>query len=347
MSVNISSSDTKLNVSEHCQSTLDQANDATRWVTLGFLICILVSTIILNVSVIYVVNRKVQHKRQTRFLLTSMAVVDLLVGVSIMPFAIYNLVFDDMARQLTRRFCDVFNALDVTFSSMSIFLLTVLTIERYVAICRPFQYHKYCEAKVLGAAYCSAWILLLTLSFWTILTDIDTTGMELSNCTKLEHSGRCHFKISVYFEWISLSISVIIPGILIIFFNVRVARYVKMTSFKSNSIKRMSKPTVDHKKRQKSRQSKHVRAAKTVAILTACFLICWSPFSFLHLTTSITGRRGIPTALFDVTLWLGYVNSAVNPALYLLLQGQLCSRIRISLLNARQTVTVTDATHVG
>ncbi|CAJ0575431.1 unnamed protein product, partial [Mesorhabditis spiculigera] len=59
------------------------------------------------------------------------------------------------------------------------------------------------------------------------------------------------------------------------------------------------------------RLSLEIKAAKTVAIVTGCFILCWLGFSLvygLNLKTS--------PVMWSILFWLGYLNSALNPVIY-------------------------------
>lgn len=56
--------------------------------------------------------------------------------------------------------------------------------------------------------------------------------------------------------------------------------------------------------------SLEIKAAKTVAIVTGCFIFCWLGFSILYGFSIETND-----VVWSVVFWLGYLNSALNPGL--------------------------------
>ena len=69
--------------------------------------------------------------------------------------------------------------------------------------------------------------------------------------------------------------------------------------------------------RTKSRKatSKSLKAVKTVSIVVVCFLVCWLPFSVYILVLTLTGEAGSHQLMWFI-LWLGYLNSSLNPIFY-------------------------------
>ncbi|CAJ0920605.1 unnamed protein product, partial [Mesorhabditis belari] len=59
------------------------------------------------------------------------------------------------------------------------------------------------------------------------------------------------------------------------------------------------------------RLSLEIKAAKTVAIVTGCFILCWLGFALVYGLSLQTSR-----VMWSILFWLGYLNSALNPVIY-------------------------------
>ncbi|KAJ8913838.1 hypothetical protein NQ315_003747 [Exocentrus adspersus] len=72
------------------------------------------------------------------------------------------------------------------------------------------------------------------------------------------------------------------------------------------------------KEKKESLEAKRERkAAKTLAIITGAFVMCWLPFFILALLMPLCGDGcTISDYIMSFALWLGYFNSTLNPVIY-------------------------------
>lgn len=62
------------------------------------------------------------------------------------------------------------------------------------------------------------------------------------------------------------------------------------------------------------------KAAKTLGVIMGAFLFCWLPFFTWYLTNALCGAAcQTPHAVESTLFWVGYLNSAINPIIYALL----------------------------
>ncbi|KAG8442125.1 hypothetical protein GDO86_011065 [Hymenochirus boettgeri] len=62
--------------------------------------------------------------------------------------------------------------------------------------------------------------------------------------------------------------------------------------------------------------SRDKKAAKSLAILVSVFALCWAPYSFLVSIRAACQGSCIGSLWYEITIWLLFSNSAINPILY-------------------------------
>ncbi|XP_038649466.1 melanin-concentrating hormone receptor 1 [Scyliorhinus canicula] len=253
----------------------------------------------------------------------SLATADLLFLLG-MPFTIHQLIRD---RQWVfgQFMCKAVTVLDVTNQFTTVGIVTVLCVDRYIAIVHPTtEKRTICRTVVVNVL---VWLgsLLLTVPVMLYSRTIQMGGSEI--CVLDLPSGP---KDMYWYTLYQSVLGFIIPLIII-------STFYSMTLFHVfKSLRRVG--------RKQSVQAK--RATKTVLMVIAVFLVCWLPFHVMQVLnlTSLT-----PTSLFHyiyhVSICLSYAHSCINPLLLLFFtknfQERLCGAVKKRNLSSNVKLTTT------
>ncbi|XP_076228237.1 octopamine receptor beta-1R isoform X3 [Nomia melanderi] len=306
----------------------------------GIIMGSIITTAVLgNALVIASVRRHRRLRVVTNCYVVSLAAADLLVAMCAMTFNASAELSG--GKWLFGRFmCDVWNSLDVYFSTASILHLCCISVDRYYAIVSPLEYTVIMRQGTVGCMLGSAWVLPALISFIPIFMGWYTTQEQLDYMVK--NPEICSFVVNRPYAVISSCVSFWIPGLVMIVMYYKIykeaVRQRKALSRTSsnivlNSVHHHRSSTRQHHHQQmllqaaaetgtsirqqtKSWRAEH-KAARTLGIIMGAFLLCWLPFFLWYLTTSLCGEACYcPDTVVSVLFWIGYFNSALNPLIY-------------------------------
>ncbi|KAK9747016.1 7 transmembrane receptor (rhodopsin family) [Popillia japonica] len=240
--------------------------------------------------------------------------------------------------------CDVWNSLDVYFSTASILHLSCISVDRYYAIVRPLKYPISMTKRVVALMICATWISPAVLSFLPIFMGWYTTPENQVDRTK--HSDKCAFIVNKPYAVISSSISFWIPCTIMIFTYFAIFREANkqekelysrhgaaMLLHQNNTNGDMlsnsggSSKTLMHeinqdlhhtptKEKNIIKMKREHKAARTLGIIMGTFILCWLPFFSWYIITSLCTTCYNPDSLITTVFWIGYFNSTLNPVIY-------------------------------
>ncbi|XP_055498612.1 melanin-concentrating hormone receptor 1-like [Leucoraja erinacea] len=225
----------------------------------------------------------------------SLAIADLLFLLG-MPFTIHQLVRD--RHWIFGQFmCKAVTVMDVSNQFTTVGIITVLCIDRYIAIVHPTTERRTMRWTVLVNGL--VWLVSLSLTVPVMLYSRTLQMGDFEICAVDLPSGA---KDMYWYTLYQSILGFIIPLIII-------STYYSLTLYHVfKSLRRMG--------RKQSVQAK--RATKTVLMVIAVFLVCWSPFHVMQVL-NLTAMH--PTMLFHyiyhISICLSYAHSCINPLLLL------------------------------
>lgn len=284
-----------------------------------------------NATVIFVIITRSSRIDVSRFLICNLAVADLCMGVYLGLLAIVDASTRGNFRsygvewQLSNG-CKTAGFLAVLSSETSVFTLTVITVERYIAITHALDITKKMSLKKTSIVMLTGWCFALTVATLPLF--------KVSDYTK--------FSVCLPFETGDMKSLVYVTTVLILngsAFIVILTCYVKIYSAIRGS---------------NAWNTNDSRTAQRMALLVFTDFACWAPITFLSLAAAFGGDF---VSLKDAKIFTVFVfplNSCANPFLYAIFTGQfkrdctnLCRRVKTSqipkITNSRRKYSISSA----
>ncbi|XP_068228657.1 alpha-1A adrenergic receptor-like [Palaemon carinicauda] len=165
---------------------------------------IVVLTIGGNVLVLLAVFMSRNLRSSTHYLIVNLAVADLLLGTTVLPFSATLEVSGKW--YFGQIFCEVWATADVLCCTASIWSLCVISLDRYVGVTRPLAYSTIMTEKRMCVLIGAVWVLSIVISIgpafgWKTPPDPDPTV-----CTVNQQLGYVLFSVTGSFYLPSLCI---------------------------------------------------------------------------------------------------------------------------------------------
>ncbi|KAM8723563.1 somatostatin receptor type 2-like isoform 1-T2 [Acanthopagrus schlegelii] len=284
-------SDLPLNITDH---RLDKTSTVVI-TCMYFLVC----TVGLcgNALVIYVILRYAKMKTVTNIYILNLAVADVLFMLGL-PFIAIQLAL--VHWPFGPVLCRVVMTVDSLNQFTSIFCLTVMSIDRYLAVVHPIKSTKWRKPRMAKTINIAVWGVSLMVNLPIVIYSGIITMPDGPYCTivwpKPEETYYTAFMFYTFILGFFLPLTVICMCYLFIIIKV-----------KSSGIR------VGSRRKRSER-----KVTRMVSIVVAVFVFCWLPF-YVFNVTSVTGTISTTPILrstFAFVVVLGYANSCANPILY-------------------------------
>ncbi|XP_061674755.1 opioid receptor, delta 1b [Syngnathoides biaculeatus] len=253
-----------------------------------------------NVLVMYGVVRYTKMKTATNIYIFNLALADAL-ATSTLPFQSANYLMSTWP--FGELLCKAVIAIDYYNMFTSIFTLTMMSVDRYVAVCHPIRaldFRTPAKAKIIN------------ICIW-ILSSVIAVPVMIMAVTRVTGKGNVDCRIIFpqpdwYWDTVT-KICVFIFAFLVPVLVITVCYGLMILRLKSVRLLSGSK--------EKDRNLR--RITRMVLVVVAAFIICWTPihiFIIVRTIVKIDNKNLLVMASWHLCIALGYTNSSLNPVLY-------------------------------
>ncbi|KAG9282310.1 trace amine-associated receptor 1-like [Astyanax mexicanus] len=270
-----------------------------------FFSSVVILTVLGNLFVIITIFHFKQLHMPTNYLVLSLAVTDLLLGVIYMPPCMVQSV--ETCWYLGHLFCKIYNSSGIMLCTASILNLSFISIDRYYAVCHPLLYHNKISSFVTFLMIFICWSVATVVGFGIIFLEINLLGVEEFYHEHVACEGGCVMFQSTTSSTSSSLFSFYIPGVVMLSIYIKIFRVAQKQAKSIQDSKCKNTESVLSKEEKK--------ATKTLAVILGMFLSLWMPFFICNILNPFTGYL-IPPIFFDMLAWIGLMNSTCNPIVY-------------------------------
>ncbi|KAJ3638763.1 hypothetical protein MTP99_002097 [Tenebrio molitor] len=313
------------------------------FLVIGLYVPVFITALLANVLVVWVVIKEQYMRRSpwpyfsvtyfetvTNYFLVNLSIADLFVALVCMPnaaYAAYTSVYS-----FGEYACKISAYLQCVSVASSIFTITAMAVDRYLAITRPFGFFYRCfNKRTTTIIILLMWILSLAL-FMPVLLVTGTSQLEYIEVQNKSLYINVHF-CGEHWEKSSMSpvqqalgitwfiFMFVLPGLIILF------AYSMMSRTLCSGV-----PPFDNNDGVTCMQQRNrlMRSRKRVAcillLLAFIFAGCWLPYHVVNLLGDVGNDNYKELTMY--LLLLGHANSALNPVIYCALSRRFRNSIK-------------------
>ncbi|XP_070688544.1 leukotriene B4 receptor 1-like [Pempheris klunzingeri] len=247
-----------------------------------------------NLLVIWTILKHVKQRSHTVVLILHLAAADLLVLITL-PLWIYSLAHSWVFGEAS---CKAMVYMINACMYSSVFLITLMSVERFLAICHPFVMLRWRTKTIMDRCLLLLWVLALLLAAPALLTKPLDEINATEQCFIKEFTSVTQAIILLCVETLG---GFIVPFIILSTSYCLVAAKLRKMSFNS---------------KQKSMVLVH-------AVVIA-FTLCWLPYHIINIIDLVcilgpgTDRECVPQSVVFSCGALVFISSSMNPVLYAL-----------------------------
>ncbi|XP_053729520.1 trace amine-associated receptor 1-like [Synchiropus splendidus] len=192
-------------------------------------------------------------------------------------------------------------------------------LDRHYAVCHPLMYRRKITLSVVLLMILIAWSVSALTGFGMIFMELNIWGIEDFYYSHVACVGGCVLFQSGLSSTLSSLLSFYIPGVIML------GVYLKIFLVARKQLR-----TIHNINTTRASNSSQTKATKTLAIIMGAFLCFWTPFFVVNVADPFVGYA-TPVELFEMLVWVGFINSTINPFIYAFFYSWFRKAIRLFL----------------
>ncbi|KAF7217796.1 somatostatin receptor type 5 [Nothobranchius furzeri] len=275
-----------------------------------------------NTLVIHVIVNYTKNESVTNIYILNLAIADELFMLGLPFLAVQNALLSWPFGSLM---CRVVMTVDAFNQFTSIFCLTVMSVDRYLAVVHPIRSSWWRRPHVAKAISGTVWagsfvVVLPVVVFADVLKDDGNCSIVWPEPAEVWKTSFIVYTCTVGFFCPLLVISLCYLLIII-------------------KVRRVGKRTQTASSRRRKSERKITRM---VVVVVAVFVLCWLPFYALNIMNLLVVLPGDFRGLYFFVVVLSYANSCANPILYGFLSDNFKRGFRKALCRTSRKVKNND-----
>ncbi|XP_013381534.1 histamine H2 receptor-like [Lingula anatina] len=267
---------------------------------------IIVITIVGNALVLvsFITERKLRIL--INYPIISLALTDFLLATVVLPFsAIYTATFNF---PLGAIWCNIYISFDVMLCKASIWNITAVSIDRYIAVTWPMEYRQHINKRKVLIGLVTIWFFAAVTAFIPIYLGWNTKDGLIQNMNQYE-SQSCYLAVeNLSYSIVLLLTDFVIPLIVLLF------TYVQVLVIARRQAKLIKPHYTNICGEVPTLNTKELKATIMLSAVIATYLVCWILYMVTFAIKPFISH--MDTNLDLTALWLGYLNSTANPFVY-------------------------------
>nr|ALH06546.1 trace amine-associated receptor [Coilia nasus] len=256
-----------------------------------------------NLLVIISICHFKQLHTPTNYIILSLAVVDMLVGITVLPG---QLILLNSCLKTGMIFCYFTLICTYCLSFLSIYNVSLISLDRLYALWKPLLYASRVSVKVMSKVIFVTWIISLVYNLGLVY--LVTTGRDDVLCI-----GDCSVALNEIWSTVDIFIVFVLPCSIIIVSYLKIFTIARKHARSISVSKKQTIPRIRSK--GITLKASERKAAFTLGKLVLVFVLCLLP-PFLTLVFSDSIPDALLQEVMEGAMLVHYLHSAINPLVY-------------------------------